>query len=197
MWRRSSARWAGTVLRRRRGHPPGAVSARTPPSIGQDPPHGRHRLRRRPPPPRPPGAGHDVRCLVRDPARAELPDGVEVVRGDVLRRRRARGRWPAPTSPTTSSTRWAAAASDFAEKDRRAADAFGGRRPRPASGGSSTSAAWRAAGESPSTCAAGRRSPRSCAPRPRARPRPRRDGHRRALRVVHDAARISSIACRS
>ena len=30
------------------------------------------------------GAGHDVTCLVRDPARARLPDGVRVVRGDVL-----------------------------------------------------------------------------------------------------------------
>ncbi len=27
--------------------------------------------------------GHDVRCLVRDPARADLPGGAEVVRGDV------------------------------------------------------------------------------------------------------------------
>jgi uncharacterized protein YbjT (DUF2867 family) len=28
-------------------------------------------------------AGHHVRCLVRDPSRAQLPDGAEVVRGDV------------------------------------------------------------------------------------------------------------------
>lgn len=30
-------------------------------------------------------AGHTVRCLVRDPAKADLPDGVEVVKGDVLK----------------------------------------------------------------------------------------------------------------
>ena len=29
-------------------------------------------------------AGHDVTCLVRDPARARLPQGARVVRGDVL-----------------------------------------------------------------------------------------------------------------
>lgn len=29
-------------------------------------------------------AGHELTCLVRDPARARLPDGVRVVRGDVL-----------------------------------------------------------------------------------------------------------------
>ena len=88
---------------------------------------------------------------------------------------------------------------DFAERDRRAAAHFGeaaaARRRRRAS---STSAAWRRRRRAaPSTCAAATRSPTSCAEHvARARPRARRDGHRRRAARRSRCCATWSSACR-
>jgi uncharacterized protein YbjT (DUF2867 family) len=71
-------------------------------------------------------AGHDVRALVRDPARAELPDGVEVVRGDVLRPDTLPDALAGVETAYYLVHSMGSGDGDFAEKDRRAADAFGG-----------------------------------------------------------------------
>jgi uncharacterized protein YbjT (DUF2867 family) len=69
--------------------------------------------------------GHQVRCLVRDPARADLPAGAEVVTGDLGR--------PETLGPALDGIDVAfylvhsmgGGSSDFAETDRRAARSFG------------------------------------------------------------------------
>ena len=70
-------------------------------------------------------AGNDVRALVRDPARADLPDGVEVVRGDVLRPETLPAALAGVDVAYYLVHSMGSGDGDFAEKDRRAADAFG------------------------------------------------------------------------
>lgn len=72
--------------------------------------------------------GHAVRALVRDPDRADLPDAVEVVRGDVL----TGAGVPDALADVRrafylvhSMGRGSGAADDFAERDRRAAETVG------------------------------------------------------------------------
>ncbi len=165
------------------------------------PAHRRHRLRRRPPPPEPARRRpRRARCLVRDPERATRRPRSRVVKGDVLsgegldealdgvdvayylvhsmgRGRRRRLRRARPRR-----------AAHLRRRGRR-----GRRRPRDLP---------RRAGRPdrrrrPSTCAAATRSREILGEqRAAARLRPRGDGDRRRQRLVRDAARTSSSACR-
>ena len=72
-------------------------------------------------------AGHEVRCVVRDPERAALPDGARVIEGDVLD---GDGLDEAAAGADTAyylvhSMGGADAGEDFAARDRRAAHTFG------------------------------------------------------------------------
>ena len=87
---------------------------------------GRHRLRRRPPPPRA-ARRRPRRPLPRArPARGpQLPDGVEVVRGDVLRGRGLADALAGVDVAYYLVHSMGSGGGDFAERDRRAADTFG------------------------------------------------------------------------
>lgn len=71
------------------------------------------------------GRGHRVRCLVRDPARARLPDGAEVVAGDVLRPETVRPALEGADVAFYLVHSMGAGGGDFAAADRRAARSFG------------------------------------------------------------------------
>jgi uncharacterized protein YbjT (DUF2867 family) len=73
------------------------------------------------------GAGHEVRCIVRRPERAQLPTGAAVVQGDVLE---GTGLDEALNGADVAyylvhSMGGRGAAEDFADRDRRAAQTFG------------------------------------------------------------------------
>ena len=74
-------------------------------------------------------AGHEVRCVVRARSAPSWPHGATVIRGDVLSGDGLQAAWRAPTSPTTSCTRWVGDG-DFAAQDRQAAQTFARRRRR-------------------------------------------------------------------
>ncbi|HEX5922975.1 MAG TPA: NAD(P)H-binding protein [Baekduia sp.] len=108
-------------------------------------------------------AGHEVRCVVRDPDRADLPDGARVIGGDVLD---GDGLDEAAAGADVAyylvhSMGGSDTDEDFAARDRRAAHTSVTRWPGPLWRAPSTSAAWRArAMTAPSICAAASRSPR-------------------------------------
>ena len=133
--------------------------------------------------------GHPVRCLVRDSGRAEALEpgpAATLHEGDVLERDSLAGAGARRSrSPTTSSTRWAAAASgrDFAERERRRRRELrrDGAATR-ASPGSSTWAGW-ATSRARSTCASRAETAGGARPRgPTADLVPRRHGDRRGER---------------
>lgn len=68
--------------------------------------------------------GHDVRCLVRDPARARLPEGAEVVQGDVARDVGLAAALQGTAVAYYLVHSMEGRGGDFAERDRRAARAF-------------------------------------------------------------------------
>jgi len=69
-------------------------------------------------------AGHEVRCLVRDPARAHLPAAAEVVRGDVVRDEGLADALAGTEVAYYLVHSMEGRGGDFAERDRRAARAF-------------------------------------------------------------------------
>ena len=122
---------AGTALRTRTGHRPQrpvrVPDAMTQPSSSPAPPATSAAACS----PSSSTHGHDVRALVRDPAKADLPGGARIAEGDVIERRRARrgarGRrrrlLPRPLDGRRHGR-------DFAERDRRGARELRQRRAR-------------------------------------------------------------------
>jgi uncharacterized protein YbjT (DUF2867 family) len=70
-------------------------------------------------------AGHDVRCVVRDPGRADLPDGAHVVRGDVLQGTGLAEAMEGADVAYYLVHSMGGSDDDFAQRDRRAAANFG------------------------------------------------------------------------
>jgi uncharacterized protein YbjT (DUF2867 family) len=70
-------------------------------------------------------AGHTVRCLVRDPARADLPDGAAVLRGDVREGAAVRAALRDTDVAYYLVHSMGGAGGDFAAADREAAQTFG------------------------------------------------------------------------
>ncbi|HEU4975573.1 MAG TPA: NAD(P)H-binding protein [Baekduia sp.] len=71
--------------------------------------------------------GHEVRCVVRDPGRARLPEGATMVRGDVLEGTGLRAALDGADVAyyLVHSMGDGVAGASFAERDRRGAEAFG------------------------------------------------------------------------
>ncbi len=130
--------------------------------------------------------------LVRDPrardlpARRRRPSPATRVAGRGLRRGARRRRTRVLPRPLVGR----GGAGDFAARDRARPSNFGGGARRPGvERVDLPRRARRRRRRAPSTCAPATRSPSCCAQHvPRARPRARRDGHRRGQRVVPDAA---------
>jgi uncharacterized protein YbjT (DUF2867 family) len=134
--------------------------------------------------------GHRVRCLVRDRAKARLPDGVEVVEGDVVK---GTGLAAALDGVDVAyylvhaMGRGNGASAGFAERDRGAARALRPRRARRAGRADDLPrrpGGRRRAVRAPALAPRGGRGP--ARPRARARLRARRDGHRRGQRLLPD-----------
>ena len=72
-------------------------------------------------------AGHEVRCLVRRPDRADLPEGIEVVKGDVLSGEGLTEAFEGVDAAyyLVHSMGRGGSSGDFADRDKQAADNFG------------------------------------------------------------------------